>query len=119
MKLIFVACQIIFNGTKSNFKKSCNLLFKQYNFAIKFNTLQSDALLNFCNRKGVVEDVLPVNCRDCQIFCHESAPLYRFKENLVVLFLLHVVSVEGLHCIGFEVNYPTHFELPGQAGLRK
>jgi len=34
---------------------------------------------------------------------HGCAPLYCFKENLVVLFLLHVVGVEGLHGVGFEL----------------
>ena len=31
---------------------------------------------------------------------HGSAPLYGFKENLIVLFFLHVVGVEGLNGVG-------------------
>ena len=36
--------------------------------------------------------------------CHgDYSTLYRFKATLVVLFLLHVVGVEGLHGVGFEL----------------
>ena len=103
MKLIFVACQIIFYGTEGNFKKSRYLLFQENPSALEFNTFQPDAFLDFGDSEGVVKDILPINRRNGQIFCHGSAPLYRFKENLVVLFLLHIVGVEGLHGIGFEL----------------
>jgi hypothetical protein len=61
VKLILVACQIIFNGTKGNFKKSCYLLFQQYNLAIEFDSFYADVFLDFSNGIRVVEDVLPVD----------------------------------------------------------
>ena len=78
---MLVIREIIIDCPESYFKKCCNLLLQEHTPSPEFDTLKANAFFDFSHGVRVVQDILPVDCRNCQVFCHSVIFLVPFRRR--------------------------------------